>query len=73
MTAGTVGQVILLAGVAIATYLWLVDKLAPSKSVSRRLAEYGLRQEYPCGEELAQSKQPTEGTVTTECVKQSRQ
>ena len=73
MTSGTVGQVILLAGVAIATYLWLVDKLAPSKSVSRRLAEYGLRQEYPFAEELAQSKQPTEGTVTTEYVKQSRQ
>jgi hypothetical protein len=71
MTAGTVGQVILLAGVVIATYLWLIDKLAPSKSVSRRLAEYGLRQEYPRVDEPTQSKQSTEKTVTTEYVKNS--
>lgn len=66
MNPVNVGQVILLAGVAIATYLWLLDKLAPSQSVSRLQAEYGLRQEYPAPEKPIQSTHSIDEGVTTE-------
>jgi hypothetical protein len=68
MNPVNVGLVILLAGGAIATYLWLLVKLAPSQSVSRlRLqAEYGLRQEYPAPEKPIQPTHSIGEGVTTE-------
>ncbi|RMZ89045.1 hypothetical protein DV736_g3719, partial [Chaetothyriales sp. CBS 134916] len=57
MNSASISQVILLAGGAIFTYLWLLNKLAPSKSASRRHAEDGLRLEYPATENMTDSKQ----------------
>lgn len=57
MNSTSIGQVFLLAGCAIFTYLWILSKLAPSQSASRRRAEYGLRLEYPATESVTDSRQ----------------
>lgn len=62
------GQLLFLAGVAILSCLWLLHKLAPSQSVSRLQAEYGLRQEYPAREEPTQSTRSIDDGVTMEYV-----
>lgn len=66
MDLANAGQLLLLVGIAIVTYLWLLDKVTPSQSASRLQAEYGLRQEYPASEVPTPSTHPTDRGVTTE-------
>src|SRR5277367_5824323 len=55
-------------GVAIVSYLWLLDKLAPSPSASRLQAKYGLHQIYPAAEESSQTIHSVGNKVITEYV-----
>ena len=68
MNSVTVTQVILLAGIVVATILWLLDRLAPSRSASRQGAVLGLLRVYPAEEEPTQFTQLKDEGITTEYV-----
>jgi hypothetical protein len=68
MDLANAGKLLLVAGIAILTFLWLLDKFVPSLSPSRLQARYGLRQEYPAPEKPAPSAHSIDERVSTRYI-----